>query len=457
MGRDDRAAAFRRRPADLLCLPRPALANVLTLRNQQLDTTIVSYLLATRRCASMLARRDQENFVHAQQTAAAAKPLNQSVRGLAPKTPGNGRKGNKNDENAITLQSKKDGNAFVTPGPNRDRIALGAKTTNAKARALATPGPLTGGQGLQKTQRRSGSTKKPKLKVHHQPELAEAAPVAAELSDEEPDVEYCPPPIKELPDGPDEFEFGPDKTFPQFEGDNYFRGWHGIYMNPVGPDGMTRYERQAKEQEEAIDRHIEESAQRDVDESWERMNRDLDDLKLYEAQKKSAGSRSASVLSRASSSVTSRPLSSAASSRRALIPVRGPSSTEQKKAAAALSGKHVPRFAQPTAATQAKNTTPAPIMPASPASKATIGYARGRQVSSSIKEVKARDLSSRTHERRLEDSPLVQEQLLLEELLQSVDTRGGMDEDLWEGSGKDWFQEQLDADKDIQLEIPDYD
>ena len=37
----------------------------------------------------MLAARDQENLVHARQTTAAGKPLNQGIRGLQPKTPGN--------------------------------------------------------------------------------------------------------------------------------------------------------------------------------------------------------------------------------------------------------------------------------------------------------------------------------------------------------------------------------
>lgn len=37
----------------------------------------------------MLAARDQENLVHSHQTAASAKPLNQGVRSLQPKTPGN--------------------------------------------------------------------------------------------------------------------------------------------------------------------------------------------------------------------------------------------------------------------------------------------------------------------------------------------------------------------------------
>ena len=54
----------------------------------------------------MLASRDQENLVHGYQAAAAAKPLNQGSRQLAPKTPSN--KASKtpfklplNDKNAI--------------------------------------------------------------------------------------------------------------------------------------------------------------------------------------------------------------------------------------------------------------------------------------------------------------------------------------------------------------------
>jgi hypothetical protein len=50
----------------------------------------------------MLAARDQENLVHAHQTTAASKPLNQGIRGLQPKTPGNVKtpfRAAKNDEN----------------------------------------------------------------------------------------------------------------------------------------------------------------------------------------------------------------------------------------------------------------------------------------------------------------------------------------------------------------------
>ena len=92
----------------------------------------------------MLAARDQENLVHGHQQAAAAKPLNQSNRQLAPKTPGkkfpktplkvplndeNGfggqgggkfgqRTNGKGNENMMTGGKKmglSDKNAFVTP------------------------------------------------------------------------------------------------------------------------------------------------------------------------------------------------------------------------------------------------------------------------------------------------------------------------------------------------------
>ena len=83
----------------------------------------------------MLARHNQENAIYEQQQAAAAKPLNQGVKGLAPKTPANkppktpfGK--TRNDENAnLTLgkggakDGKADKSAFVTPASTFNYIA----------------------------------------------------------------------------------------------------------------------------------------------------------------------------------------------------------------------------------------------------------------------------------------------------------------------------------------------
>lgn len=92
----------------------------------------------------MFAARDQENLVHARQTTAAAKPLNQGVKHLQPKTPGNkapktpfkiplndendplrvgGKTGlkttGKGNENVLQSNKKEGGgnkNVFITPG-----------------------------------------------------------------------------------------------------------------------------------------------------------------------------------------------------------------------------------------------------------------------------------------------------------------------------------------------------
>lgn len=88
----------------------------------------------------MLAARDQENLVHAQQTAAAGKPLNQGIRALNPKTPGPVKtpfRTSKNDENRPIgfnglktvgkgIDGKADRHALVTP--------MGTSTTNETSR-----------------------------------------------------------------------------------------------------------------------------------------------------------------------------------------------------------------------------------------------------------------------------------------------------------------------------------
>jgi len=61
--------------------------------------------------------RDQENLAHAHQQVAAAKPLNQGVRGLAPKTPGNN--ANRNGVNGRTGRANRgqdDENMFLGGG-----------------------------------------------------------------------------------------------------------------------------------------------------------------------------------------------------------------------------------------------------------------------------------------------------------------------------------------------------
>ena len=87
----------------------------------------------------MLAARDQENLVHGLQQVAASKPLNQSTRGLQPKTPGNRfpktpLKLPLNDENAPGGFGGKSGK-----GKGLENLATGKKGAALDKNAFVTP------------------------------------------------------------------------------------------------------------------------------------------------------------------------------------------------------------------------------------------------------------------------------------------------------------------------------
>jgi len=150
----------------------------------------------------LAARIDQENRLHEQQTAAAAKPLNQGLRAFGAKTPGN--KAPKtpfkvplNDENTQFNPGKSvlktngkifdKPSAFVTPAGPRNRPALGNKTTNARTNVFKTPGEKNVEPSPLKTQKTgSPRLRRAKLQVL-KPEAVEPE------SEEEVDIEYCPP------------------------------------------------------------------------------------------------------------------------------------------------------------------------------------------------------------------------------------------------------------------------
>ncbi|KAF4550272.1 Hypothetical protein D9617_18g034630 [Elsinoe fawcettii] len=144
----------------------------------------------------MLSRHNQENLSHTHLTAAASKPLNASS---LPKTPF---RSSKHDENAVfTTKATQKPNLFATPAA-RPRAVLGAKTTNAKA--LGTPGQQTKPQHQQPSaQKISPRLKRTKVRIHApSPELRAQDPDA-----DVPEPEYCPPSrilTPPLPDVPED-------------------------------------------------------------------------------------------------------------------------------------------------------------------------------------------------------------------------------------------------------------
>ncbi|KAK5194844.1 hypothetical protein LTR99_009984 [Exophiala xenobiotica] len=227
----------------------------------------------------MLALRDQENLVHARQTTAAGKPLNQGIRALHPKTPGNQKtpfRPAKNDENATLAfkgqqglvkegPSKLDKNAFATPLAPRNRAPLGAKTTNAKSHAFQTPAPapLTTkpGRTVQKpsTARRSGRSKI---------SVSQAEPVQSDVltrkptEEDEPDYGYAPPAPVELPDLP--LDFNPLDFPPPLTREELSRDFGELYCNsPKDENGVSL---RLKKEEEEWRRFDEERIQKSLQE-----------------------------------------------------------------------------------------------------------------------------------------------------------------------------------------------
>ncbi|KAF2221798.1 hypothetical protein BDZ85DRAFT_264415 [Elsinoe ampelina] len=296
-------------------------------------------------------RHNQENLTHTHLTAAAAKPLN-----AHPKTPFRAR----HDENAV-LPTKatlgKPTALFTTPATTKVRPVLGAKTTNAKA--LQTPAPA-GGKAKPipaSTQKISPRLKRTKVRIHApSPEAKEIDPDA-----EVPDVEYCPHPRNVTPP----LEHGPE-DFEELIQSGMFTQENIIKSTLARPGwGDMEYRQDAdrrREMMKSVEDRVNEALEGDV--GLELLNledpdqAELRDLMLAKKERER----------------------------------KGVSTMNAKSAASMLGGlqdRKVPSFAAPTKSTrmraeatgQGKENVNDRFMTAKAASKTTMGYSRGRQVS----------------------------------------------------------------------------
>ncbi|KAM0721665.1 hypothetical protein Q7P37_002590 [Cladosporium fusiforme] len=191
-------------------------------------------------------RTNQENAVYQQQQATAAK--NNGVNSLAPKTPGYKApktpfKVTLNDENVTVgagktggkgqnglfgdgKSGKVDPSAFVTPAGPRNRAPLGNKTTNARANAFQTPAapPVQDQLSAKPT---SPRMRRSKVKVLQ-------SQVETQDVDAEREVEYMPPREVPLPDHPEDWPL--DRSYPQFQGKNFTRGWYSEFASKRDDD-----------------------------------------------------------------------------------------------------------------------------------------------------------------------------------------------------------------------------
>lgn len=303
-------------------------------------------------------RINQENLTYNHQQTAAAKPLNQGIKGLESKTPGPKAPKTpfrRQDEN--TIQFNKSGlktggkakqDAFVTPAGPRTRAPLGMKTTNVKATAFQTPAPKTQGKDVRSTQKPvSPRLRRAKVKIH------QAEAVAADTEDDVPEIEYMPPRSVPLPDYPDDIHemdfariFDPKTMLGDIVRANVY-------------EAAERFERKQEADSDRAQKQMEEAMARDAFLAYGDPERTARRQKLL-AQDQAAEKAS-------------------------------PSTVSSKSAASALSktGTSGPRFAAPTVATKARIVPLAPKSTnanhnvATAASKSTLGYSKGRVVSAS--------------------------------------------------------------------------
>lgn len=305
-------------------------------------------------------------------------------------------------------------------GP-RNRAPLGMKTTNAKAKGPHTPELLLGTVKGSRT-RRLGKSKEPDIQLS-QPK-AEPTQLKVE-EDDVPDVEYAPPKPQgmflaavttsftdrsDLPDLPEEMPY--DDTFPQFKGRNYARGWERVYADDeVGPDGLTRKQRELQAKYNAYDKAIDAQTQREVD-SMELLGINVrqfpDEPCAEELAREHFRKQEAALNKRSVSTVKARSAAHALAEQR---PVRQTRSVTAAAAAAAAAAATVgaagadsgaatggalkqtpggmvrtkqPRARLPGLMAPKKQRTPTNHAAATANSRTTVGYSKGRSVSATI-------------------------------------------------------------------------
>ncbi|KAL9113735.1 MAG: hypothetical protein Q9227_002180 [Pyrenula ochraceoflavens] len=373
----------------------------------------------------MLAARDQENLVHAHQTAAAGKPLNQGVRQLQPKTPGNkisktpfrvplndennplafngnktnGLKGVGKGNDNVLRTGRKDGkpekNTLITPVEPKTRAPLGQKTTNVKTTAFQTPAPsFAAKQNLQKTNKKPASLKK-HANILVQPETtSEDAEQKDDIDSDVPEPEYAPPAPTPLPDPP--MELGYDDTFPQFKGRNFTRGWGQLHAEERDEEGVTlsfrERERELQKILEEEDRRMRQEIEDDAKELEAKVRKEVEypaierhvDEMIREGNKRrqqEQAKKSQSETTTAHAKVAARALSSKPQSTvsRALAPTQSSLQKKTKPTFSVLGAKAKPSAAKITNPPSGPHKTPLEAT-----SRNTLGYSKGRNISNKV-------------------------------------------------------------------------
>jgi len=231
---------------------------------------------------------------------------------------------------------------------------------------------------MQKTQIRSTSARKHKLKVH-QPEVIAAELMVHSEDEEEPEIEYCPPKITPMLDLP-EIGFSPNHKFPEMSGLEYLADAYESARDrrdPIGSDGLRKSVREAQRERKEWDEHT--------------------DRLLEEAARQTCTLTDADLEFWGVKPVQGQPLvNSTQKTGHSKLSTRTTSTAAPKTGALAPSSRSQPSFAAPTAAARARKaavlssntvaSAPRTLTPGETASRTTVGYSAGRKVSSEIRQ-----------------------------------------------------------------------
>jgi len=190
-----------------------------------------------------------------------------------------------------------------------------------------------------------------------------------------------------LPDDPDGITY--NTNFPQFQGRNLIRGWEQIYLHGrVGTDGLTQRERKLRADSIAYDKLVDQMIQKQVDEIpliGSNFHGDSDETccietkHAHQEEKLDKANTLKVARSRTVSTIKSRDAASAlsTSAKSVVPPLNGEKSVN-------LTGKK-----HSTLLASKKTVVPAPTNPstmryaaATASSRTTVGYSKGRTVSS---------------------------------------------------------------------------
>ncbi len=279
--------------------------------------------------------------------------------------------------------------------PRTARAPLGNKTTNAKAKAgLQTPGVKGITRDLEKTNIKPTATLRPK----HAAPQAETSKLEVHTDkdplDEE-EIEYAPPRLKDIPYESDVFPDGV-LTFEGLKPENLFKGYYQYYFNRVDAEGKT-----------AVERDMEQRQKRSFERGEEQIRKDMEEFDwsigdIPESKDVFKKKIAAAPVATAATAAAGRSMVGAAP--------RQPSTIASRKAASALAlSAKTSNVAQPKLT---KTAMPAPVKaptrglllpkrrPAAPisqptiqareraaavaASRSTLGYNKGRSISSAV-------------------------------------------------------------------------